>query len=142
MPKPLKKVTHVTETVQPSGEIIKGEPHTHLVADSSAATSMMHYGALVLLYALYYGIINHDLAELCSHKMASSLGLSGATSKLIRKESKEGDDEDSVELPNKSIDPNICPICNDPLVQKSDQRLSRTLKNENKYEKRHKLSCG
>ncbi len=35
----------------------------------------MDFGLLLLFYGLYYGVVGRDFAEVCTHKMASHIGV-------------------------------------------------------------------
>lgn len=39
-------------------------------------TSLMSMGLTALFYGLYYGVMGRDFADICSERMASSIGVS------------------------------------------------------------------
>jgi RING finger protein 121 len=66
-------------------------------AEGLAAT-----GALLIFYGLYFGVLDRDCAELCTDSMAVEMGVS-------KDKAKSG-------LVQRPLSPNICVICNEPLL--------------------------
>jgi len=60
-----------------------------------------YFGLLSIFYGLYFGVLDRDFAELCTDTMATELGVGSASRR---------------DLPSKPLAPNICVICNDPLM--------------------------
>ena len=54
----------------------------------------MDVGILMMFYALYYGVMARDTAEICAEKMASNIGYY----------KKEG-------IPSRHLDGETCPLC-------------------------------
>lgn len=79
----------------------------------------MEFGVTVLFYGLYFGVLGRDFAEICADKIASKLGYT----------SKGG-------LPSRSLETNICAVCGQELVLRSDED------EDDGPEKTYKLTCG
>ncbi|KAI8394117.1 uncharacterized protein BYT42DRAFT_591552 [Radiomyces spectabilis] len=60
----------------------------------SAGPGLMQAGILLLSYGLYFGVLSRDFVEICSDRMASTIGYF----------SKDG-------LPSKHLSENICAVC-------------------------------
>jgi len=75
-----------------------------------------YYAILFIFYGLYYGILARDVAELCTDRMASTLGLA------VSKKKDDGDNDDDVALPSASLnDANMCALCREPLQRNAYQ---------------------
>jgi hypothetical protein len=62
--------------------------------------SIANSAIMLVFYGLYYGVLSRDFAEICSSRMASSIGF-------------YSEDHD---LPKKQLDKAICAICGDHLT--------------------------
>ena len=68
---------------------------------TAPGSSWSETGFLVACYGIYYGVLNRDLAEWCADVMNYSMGYTASA--------QDG-------LPSKSLDPDVCSICNGVLV--------------------------
>jgi len=57
-----------------------------------------YLGVMLLFFGLYFGILSRDCSEMCTDRMASSMGY-GKKNKM----------------PQRSYDPTVCLVCQDPL---------------------------
>ena len=76
------------------------------------AHPLMEYGMLMMMYGLYYGVLSRDFAEICSNRMATSLGYHSKTG-----------------VPTRALAAGMCAIC------------GSTMEGDD-VEKRVKLPCG
>ncbi len=95
----------------------------------------MDVGLLLLFYALYYGVMARDFAEICAEKMASSLGVSGqrilkllwiVDNVCFQYYQKEG-------IPSRHLESNMCALCGNQFLVKVGQ--------EGVVENTYRLSC-
>ncbi|KJE97096.1 ring finger protein [Capsaspora owczarzaki ATCC 30864] len=70
-------------------------------------------GLLILFYALYYGVLGRDIAEMCTDRMASTIGFTQIDG-----------------LPKKKLDPNMCGICTESLPPVGSPDETRVVKLE------------
>lgn len=66
-------------------------------------------GFMLLFYALYYGVLSRDFAEICASRMASTIGYYSSKG-----------------IPLKSPTTAICALCGDSLINKSDPSIKLT----------------
>ena len=77
----------------------------------------MDVGILLMFYALYYGVMARDLAEICAEKMASRLGYYTKTG-----------------IPQRQLEPDMCALCGNKFLVKVGE--------EGVVENTYRLSCG
>lgn len=73
---------------------------------------LMEWGMLFMLYGLYFGVLSRDFAEICAHRMASTIGYYTDSG-----------------VPTKALSDDVCAICNEKFAV-------------DEVEKRVKLPCG
>jgi len=61
-----------------------------------------YWGIHLLFYGLYFGVLDRDCAELCTDSMSAEMGTNTVVTRA--------------ELPSKRLNPNMCVICNEPLL--------------------------
>ncbi len=93
----------------------------------------LDFGILIMFYGIYYGVLGRDMAESCTDRMASKIGVIRFEKKLMNKDlniqyySESG-------LPKRALESNTCAVCANPiLVQNNDEAL---------IERTYKLQCG
>ncbi|KAJ2723865.1 hypothetical protein GGI07_002328 [Coemansia sp. Benny D115] len=84
------------------------------LTDSEAFLSA---AVLVLFYGLYFGLLSRDLVQLCSDRIAATLGYAG----------------DEKHLPTKTLPKDVCCVCSEELGAPDMEGLR---------EPRHRLGCG
>jgi len=77
----------------------------------------MDVGILLLFYAVYYGVMARDLAEICAEKIASGLGYYTPSG-----------------IPSRQLDSNMCPLCGNVLLVRAGE--------EGIVENTYRLTCG
>lgn len=76
----------------------------------------MDVGILLMFYAVYYGVMARDFAEICAEKMASNIGYYKP----------EG-------IPSRQLEQDVCALCGNKFLVKVDQ--------EGVMENTYRLSC-
>jgi len=80
-------------------------------------STWMDVGLMCMFYALYYGVMSRDLAEICTEKMAASIGYYKS----------EG-------MPERHLEHDICAVCSNKLLVSSEE--------EGVIENTFRLACG
>ncbi|KRZ25671.1 RING finger protein [Trichinella pseudospiralis] len=77
---------------------------------------LFNFGILCLFYGIYYGVLNRDLAEICSNTMAAHIGYYSVDG-----------------LPRRTLESDMCAVCGSKISADG---------NEGKLEQLYSLSCG
>ncbi len=93
----------------------------------------LDFGILIMFYGIYYGVLARDMAESCTDRMASKIGVIKFVEKIINKYFNVQYYSESG-LPKRALESNTCAVCANPiLVQNNDEAL---------IERTYKLQCG
>lgn len=78
-------------------------------ANHSSVHSLSYYGAMIMFYGMYYGVLGRDFAELATDRVASKMGMGG-----------KGD-----RISESQIRPNTCYICNESFGERATATLEQ-----------------
>lgn len=79
---------------------------SHLI---SSTHSISYVGVMLLFYGLYYGVLSRDCAEVCTSRMAVSMGIRTGKNDA---------------LPTRQFNPEVCGICGDGLKSSKERVFS------------------
>lgn len=76
-----------------------------------------YWGLHLLFYGLYFGVLDRDCAELCTDMMSAEMGVRAHRSYVcVTPNSQTNTAATRADLPSKRTNPNMCVICNEPLM--------------------------
>jgi RING finger protein 121/175 len=78
-------------------------------ADHAAVHSLSYYGAMVMFYGLYFGVLGRDFAELATDRIAAKMGFGGGSDRISES----------------TMRPNTCYICNEVFGERKTATLEQ-----------------